>query len=246
MAASLLAAAALHGVVLAAGVFWGQRWAVEPAKTTEAIKVELREPVPPVPEAPAPKAEEAPRAAAAPASAAKHARRPRAPAEAPPTEAPTDADAPPLLAGISLEATTTSGNGPVMAVGSPGGSARGVRGTASHGPATAGTGAGNEVAATIGGHGRGFVLPRRRRPHEPPYPPTLKAQGVEGEVLVSVSIGDNGKVTNVRLVRPSAYAEFNEASRLAALSEDFEPATRDGMAVPYTITYTYRFRLETE
>ena len=33
-------------------------------------------------------------------------------------------------------------------------------------------------------------------------------------------------------------------ARMAALRESFSPATRDGKGVPYTLSYSYRFRIE--
>jgi protein TonB len=61
---------------------------------------------------------------------------------------------------------------------------------------------------------------------------------------VMVSIDATGKVTTVKVLKSSGYPELDEAARVAALSEEFEPATRDGAAIPYTLSYTYRFRLE--
>ena len=47
----------------------------------------------------------------------------------------------------------------------------------------------------------------------------------------------------VELVTPSPYEEFNQAARTAAEREQFTPALKDGEPVEYTLTYTYRFRL---
>jgi protein TonB len=87
-------------------------------------------------------------------------------------------------------------------------------------------------------------LPKRRAPSKPPYPETLKAQGVEADVPVLVTLDDGGRVTAVKILKSSAYPEFDEAARRAALAEQFEPATRDGAPIPYTLSFTYRFRLE--
>jgi hypothetical protein len=37
---------------------------------------------------------------------------------------------------------------------------------------------------------------------------------------------------------------MNEAARIAALAEEYDPATRDGVPIPYAIPFKYRFRLE--
>ena len=54
-----------------------------------------------------------------------------------------------------------------------------------------------------------------------------------------------GKVTRVKIISASPYPEFNQAADKAAHEEEFEPALRDGIPIPYTLSYTYRFRLET-
>jgi TonB family protein len=61
---------------------------------------------------------------------------------------------------------------------------------------------------------------------------------------VSVDISAGGQVTRISIVRGSGYPEFDDAARQAAQRERFSPARRDGQAVPFTLTYTYRFRIE--
>jgi protein TonB len=87
-------------------------------------------------------------------------------------------------------------------------------------------------------------MPKRKRPRLPTYPATLKTQGVEADVTVMVSLDETGKVKEVKIITPSPYPEFNEAARTTALKEEFEPALRDGVPVAYTLSYTYRFRIE--
>jgi hypothetical protein len=53
-------------------------------------------------------------------------------------------------------------------------------------------------------------------------------------------------VVDVDLIERAMHDDFNEAARQAALVEAFEPATRDGVPIPYSVTFTYRFRLEDE
>jgi protein TonB len=102
----------------------------------------------------------------------------------------------------------------------------------------------NKTASKIPTAKAKMVMPRRKQPIKPPYPETLKSQGIEADVPVVVSIDETGKVTEVKIAKSSSYPAFDEAARKAALAEVFEPATRDGVPVPYTISYTYRFRLE--
>jgi protein TonB len=98
--------------------------------------------------------------------------------------------------------------------------------------------------ATGGSDKRASVLPRRKRPIKPAYPALLERQGIEADVLVSVQLDASGRVTSVRVVRPARDAEFNEAATRAAWREAFEPARRGDEPVPYTLSFTYRFRLE--
>jgi protein TonB len=107
----------------------------------------------------------------------------------------------------------------------------------------------NAVASRIPTAGMVYVPPRHKgKPKEPPYPETLKAQGIEADVTVMVSINAQGKITSVKVIKPAAYPEFDESARKTALEEDgqWEQATRDGTPMPYTWSYTYHFRLETK
>jgi TonB family protein len=91
-----------------------------------------------------------------------------------------------------------------------------------------------------------IAAPKRKRAKEPPYPPTLRSQGVEADVMVMVSLDATGKVLSVKIIKGSQYPEFDEAAKTAALAEEFAPAMRDDVPIPYTLSYTYRFRLEDE
>jgi TonB family protein len=101
----------------------------------------------------------------------------------------------------------------------------------------------NATATHVPGSGVRFKPAKRRRAVVPAYPPTLKAQGIEGQVPVIVWIDADGKVTAVRIIRESPYAEFNENAKRAAMADEFEPATRDGVPVATTLKYNVTFRL---
>ncbi|HOU90821.1 MAG TPA: TonB family protein, partial [Polyangiaceae bacterium] len=176
-------------------------------------------------------------------------------AEAPPPESP---DAKPLrVVGLSLEATVEGGGGPSFAVGQTRLGETADRAAdprlkaeptakvaAPTAPApTASVGA-NRAASRIPTAKVAYQMPKRKRPRLPAYPVTLKSQGVEADVTVMVTLDAAGKVTDVKIISPASYPEFNEAARAAALAEEFEPALRDGVPVAYTLSYTYRFRIE--
>ena len=103
---------------------------------------------------------------------------------------------------------------------------------------------GDDAGAFISG--LKYSLPKRRNPKKPPYPSTLKTQGIEADVTVLVNVSAQGKVTSVKIIKEAPYPEFNQAARQTALAEEFDPATRDGVPISTPLTFTYHFRLEDE
>ena len=216
-----------------------------PARQEVKIEMRARPPEPPPPKEPPPPPPEKP------ASAPKVTKAPPPPLPVPPPATPK----PVRIVGLSLESTTEGGSGPSFAVGNTrqGETAEHAVAPKDIGPPpentaaptnSTGSGKGNQVASRIPVAGVKYEQPKRRHPKEPNYPATLKSQGIEGDVPVLVSIDTTGKVASVKILKPSPYPEFNEAARAAALAEDYDPATRDGVPMPMTISFTYRFRLE--
>jgi TonB family protein len=101
----------------------------------------------------------------------------------------------------------------------------------------------NAVATRIPVAGVTFTKPKAKMRKEPVYPAMLRAQAIEADVEVLVFINAEGKVTSVKILKEAPYPEFNEAAKQAALEQEFEPATRNGEPIPYTLPYTIRFRL---
>jgi TonB family protein len=246
-------------VVVAVGRLVPER--ARPART-EPLKVRVVDipPVdridgPPIPE-PAPTAApespkpEPPKPQARPT---QNAEQPRPANEPPPPDnAPANNGEPIPLIGLSLE-STVSGTGPAFATGTSqmGATRPGqVAGTAPRGTSAAASGqagsapTGQREASAIPTRDVKLEKPRRLQQRQPPYPATLRAQGIEGSVLVSVSITVAGAVEQATVVRGSGHAEFDSAALNAARTERFAPATRDGKPVPYTLSYTYHFRIE--
>jgi periplasmic protein TonB len=168
-----------------------------------------------------------------------------------PTEEPDPV--PRRIVGVSLE-STVEGNGPSFATGT---SRMGQTDTHAVDPAraqrapapapaaqvTPAPGA-QRVASHIPTRDTEFEKPKRLRPNRPEFPAALKAQGIEGDVTVRVDIAASGAVTSVTIVRGSGYPAFDEAAKRAAASERFAPAVRDGNPVPFSLSYSYRFRIE--
>jgi protein TonB len=251
---AILGSAAAHAAIVVVAVLIGalKLGADDAGRGQVSIQVRERErPKPPPPPPPPQETEprdEAPRQKVAAA-------KPKPQEQETPKETPKVA--PMRVVGISLEATVEGGGGPTFAVGdtrigqtetqaasprkaAPNTSAS-ARQTKTAGPAGSGP---NRVASRIPSAKAQYTMPKRRRPHNPPFPAELRAQGLEADVVVMVSLDETGKVTSVQIITPSAYPAFNEAALAAAKAEEFEPALRDGVPVPYTLSYKYRFRIE--
>lgn len=175
--------------------------------------------------------------------------------EEPPKE--PDKKPPPRIVGLSFESTVGEGNGdgPAFAVGDtrlgetdkvaakkedvPKERPAPVHGTEK--PTSA-----NQAATRIPSKGVTFTEAKYKKQVKPDFPPTLKAQGIEADVEVLVFIDATGKVTNVKILHESPYPEFNDNAKKAALAQEWEPATRNGEAMPSTKKYSYRFRITDE
>jgi TonB family protein len=75
-----------------------------------------------------------------------------------------------------------------------------------------------------------------------PYPPEARAAGIQGDVLLRLSIDTAGNVTEAEVVEPAGQG-FDEAAAAAAKKFRFEPATRDGKPIAAKILYKYSFTL---
>ncbi|WP_380873201.1 hypothetical protein ACFB49_40010 [Sphingomonas sp. DBB INV C78] len=83
-----------------------------------------------------------------------------------------------------------------------------------------------------------------RAPFQPSYPPRLARQEINGNAVVRVLIGSDGRVKAVEMVS-ATDPEFFEATKKQALRFwRFKPATRDGLAVESWRTMTVRFEMK--
>jgi len=100
-----------------------------------------------------------------------------------------------------------------------------------------------------GGLGSGLIglgeldnTPRTRVQTPPSYPFSLKALGVNGEVLVEFVVDESGRVINPRVVR-SSHPDF-EGPTLAAVSRwRFEPGMKNGKRVRFRMSVPVKFNL---
>ena len=245
--AMLIGSVAVHVAILAIGFALGGREKGKKENLRQEVKIEVREtkvepPPPPVEKPPEPerRMKTPPKVVEAP--------------EPPPPKTPPPSKAPPRVVGLSMESTTEGGGGPSFAVGNTRegktadkAQSAGGRAAASRRPSPRS----RTRRSTRRQPGSRSPGSRSRSPSARPrrslaYPETLKSQGIEADVPVMVSLDETGKVVKVKILKASEYPEFNEAARKAAMEEEFEPATRDGVPMAYELSYIYRFRLEDE
>lgn len=75
------------------------------------------------------------------------------------------------------------------------------------------------------------------------YPPEAEAAGIQGSVLLSVVIGEDGSVREARVVDPGPYPGFGPAALHAVAQFRFRPAEIDGKPAAVEISYRYDFVL---
>ncbi len=81
-------------------------------------------------------------------------------------------------------------------------------------------------------------------PHpQPPYPDSAQLNGEEGTVILSVKVGDNGKVRNVIVAKSSGFADLDNAAIEGVLRWRFVPAMENGDTATEWTNITIVFRL---
>lgn len=79
---------------------------------------------------------------------------------------------------------------------------------------------------------------------QPPYPREARSAGEEGEVVVRLRIGADGRVTDATVMRGDASRRLQDAVLDSVRSWTFEPAQVDGRPVASTVTRRFVFRLK--
>lgn len=85
-------------------------------------------------------------------------------------------------------------------------------------------------------------MPEYKSRVEPEYPDVLKRKGVEGEVLLTATIDQTGKVVKVKVKR-SDNELFSKAAAAAIKQCTFSPGMQNGKAVATTIDIPVKFIL---
>lgn len=152
-------------------------------------------------------------------------------AEAPPPDAEPEAKEPaPPVFGVSMSSTVQNGSGWGMTVGNTVGidpeDSADPEELAEDGPPT----------VKYEAIDREPVVTRR---HQPPYPAASKEAGIEGDVVLYLTIDANGDVVDAAVVS-GPNKELNDAARAAMFKHKFRPATQGGKPVVVT-RYPYIF-----
>jgi protein TonB len=223
LGASLL----LHGL----GLFLAARTRlrVERApRPAEMVVVEVERPPPPPPVT---VTELRPRAAP---KYVGESRRPQK-AEPPPpndTPPPETAPPPPVVVGLTLQSTTTASTLAVP-----------VGNTLAGKPEAAATAPG----AVRPGYAPSYLVDTLpvllvQIDGEEIYPRPARKLGIEGQVVLAITIEADGRVSAAKVVSGPGYG-LNEAAQGAILQARFKPATRGGKPVATDIRYLYDFTL---
>lgn len=226
--AFLLASLVLHalGLLLASRARLAEF--PRPPPPTELVVVEVQR----SPPLPAPTQIEA-----RPRLAPKYTGETRRPAKAeppPPNDAPppTPGPPPPVVVGLTLESTTTA-----SAVAVP------VGNTLAGKPAATAT-APDAVRPGLAPSYLVDTLPilLEEINGEEVYPREAKKQGIEGQVVLLITVEADGRVSTAKVVSGPGHG-LNEAARDAVLRARFKPATRGGKPVATELRYLYDFAI---
>lgn len=88
-----------------------------------------------------------------------------------------------------------------------------------------------------------IVPPKVLRPVQAPYPRAALEAGVQGKVVLLLSVDEKGHVTKARVLRGLGHG-LDEAAVDAVKQFTFSPGTVDGRAGPMEIRYTYTFVID--
>lgn len=148
----------------------------------------------------------------------------------------------------SASAAMSKGNGVSVGTGDGSGGANGSGNGAGNGEghgggSGAGNGSGNGKDAAAAA--RAAVAPVLQYRPVPRYPENLRAQDVEGTVVISLIVGADGSVENAVVVNSSGYGEMDAAALSAVQASRYTPAQNVyGEPVRFHKTITVPFHLQ--
>jgi protein TonB len=78
---------------------------------------------------------------------------------------------------------------------------------------------------------------------DPPYPEQARQQGVEGTVVLRLTVGISGAPSGIRVSRSSGHTALDDAAVAHVRRARFAPALRAGEPMSTSITFRVKFRL---
>ena len=90
--------------------------------------------------------------------------------------------------------------------------------------------------------GGNIQAPKKTKDVKPIYPPEAQSARIQGIVILEITVGTDGKVTNARPVR--SIPLLDEAAIDAVRQWEFVPTLVNGVPVPIIITVTVSFALD--
>jgi TonB family protein len=143
-----------------------------------------------------------------------------------------------VLGAVTESINIVGGASDGVAAGVAGGVRGGVSGGASEGvPSRLQRVLENCKASTIGGNIR---APRKLRDVRPIYSPKLQADGISGTVVLTATIGADGKVANIEVLR-SGHPDLDAAAMEAVSQWEFDPTVLNCTPTETQMTITLRF-----
>lgn len=86
--------------------------------------------------------------------------------------------------------------------------------------------------------------PKITKQIRPIYPSDAKDDGVEGTVVMLITVSPNGKISHVKIVEGSGDRRLDRAAEQTVKMWEYEPALRDGIPAEATIRVRVQFRIE--
>lgn len=85
--------------------------------------------------------------------------------------------------------------------------------------------------------------PKPKRIVNPEYPTFARNAGIEGTIILKITVDENGRVISVKVLKSAAQGIFDAAAIKAAQQWIFDPAEQSGNPVKATITVPLEFVL---
>lgn len=79
---------------------------------------------------------------------------------------------------------------------------------------------------------------------QPQYPARERLAGLDGQAVITLLVGADGKVSEVDILSSQPTAFFGKAARAAALQWQYEPLVQEGQPTAFIVQQPVTFRIE--